>query len=99
MQFEVARNNAQRSEQNASANLQASQFQLQNLLHKSKIDQLTTPLFVNRQQSQSLNQLLASYPETSSLVRKMQMDTQLANQNVKIQSAAKKTNPFCVWGI
>lgn len=94
MQFEVARNNALRSEQNASANLQASQFQLQNLLHKSKIDQLTTPLFVNRQQSQSLNQLLASYPETSSLVRKMQMDTQLANQNVKIQSAAKKPTLF-----
>lgn len=94
MQFEVARNNALRTEQNATANLQSSQFQLKHLLNKSSIDQLTTPLFVNRQQSQSLNQLLDSYPETSSLVRKMQMDTQLANQNVKIQSATKKPTLF-----
>ncbi len=94
MQFEVARNNAQRSFQNAVANLQSSQFQLKNLLNKQSIDQLTTPLFVNRQQSQSLNQLLASYPTTSNLVRKMQMDTQLADQNVQLQNAAKKPNLF-----
>lgn len=94
MQFEVARNNAQRSLQNATASLQASQFQLKNLLNKQSIDQLTTPLFVNRQQSQSLDQLLASYPTTSNLVRKMKMDTQLANQNVQLQSATKKPNLF-----
>ena len=94
MQFEVARNDAQRIYQNNVGNLQSSQFQLKNLLNKQSIDQLTTPLFVNRQQSQSLDQLLASYPETSSLVRKMRMDTQLANQNIKIQSAAKKPSVF-----
>ncbi len=94
MQFEVARNNAQRSQQNSLANLQSAQFQLKNLLNKQNVDQLTTPLFVNKQQSQSLNQLLASYPETSNLVRKMQMDTQLANQNVKAQNAAKKPTLF-----
>ena len=94
MQFEVARNNAQRLQQNNLANLQSAQFQFKNLLHKQNVDQLTTPLFVNKQQSQSLNQLLASYPETSNLVRKMQMDTQLANQNVKAQNAAKKPTLF-----
>lgn len=94
MQFEVARNNTQRNYQNSVANLQSSQFQLKNLLNKPSVDQLTTPLFVNRQQSQSLDQLLASYPETSSLVRKMHMDTQLANQNIKVQSAAKKPSVF-----
>lgn len=94
MQFEVVNNNAQRSYQNAVANLQSSQFQFNNLLNKQTIDQLTTPLFVNRQQSQSLNQLLASYPTTSNLVRKMQMDTQLADKNVQLQSASKKPNIF-----
>ena len=94
MQFEVVRNNAQRASQSSEANLQASQFQLQNLLHKQSVDQLTTPLFVNNQQSQSINDLLASYPETSSLIRKMRMDTRLADENIKIQNAAKKPNLF-----
>lgn len=94
MQFEVARNNAERTQQSNLSNLHSAQFQLKNLLNKQNIEQLTTPLFVNKQQSQSLNQLLASYPETSNLVRKMQMDTQLAQQNVKMQNAAKKPTLF-----
>lgn len=94
MQFEVARNNAARALQNAQSNLQASQFSLKNLLHKQEPDRLSTPLFVNMQTDQPLNQLLASYPETSNLVRKMQMNTKLAEQNVKAQNAAKKPNLF-----
>ncbi|TCB71372.1 TolC family protein [Acinetobacter sp. ANC 4216] len=94
MQFEVAKNNAERSVQNAAANLRSSLFQLNNLLQQSQITELSTPLFVNATQTQNLNALLKSYPDQSSLVRKMQMDTQLANANVKAQSAAKKPNLF-----
>ncbi|WP_291354758.1 TolC family protein [Acinetobacter sp. UBA3106] len=94
MQFEVAKNNAERSVQNAEANLRSSLFQLNNLLQRSQITELSTPLFVNSSQNQNLNALLKSYPEQSALIRKMQMDTQLANANVKAQSAAKKPNVF-----
>ena len=94
MQFEVAKNNAQRTYQNAEASLRSSLFQLNNLLQSSQITDLSTPLFVNSAQSQSLNSLLKSYQDQSSLIRKMQMDTQLANANVKVQSAAKKPNLF-----
>ena len=94
MQFEVARNNAQRLDQNAFANLQSSQFQLKNLLNQQSIDHLTTPLFVNKQQSQSLQHMLNSYSENSSLIKKLQMDTQLAEENIKLQNAAKKPNLF-----
>ena len=94
MQFEVAKNNAQRIYQNAEANLRSSLFQLNNLLQSSQITELSTPLFVNSTQSQSLNSLLKTYQDQSSLIRKMQMDTQLANANVKAQSTAKKPNLF-----
>ena len=96
MQFEVVRNNAERNYQNSMANLQASLFQLKNLLNQTTSDalQLTTPLFINQQSMQSLNQLLASYPESSNLVRKMHMDTQLANQNIEINRAAQRPNVF-----
>ena len=94
MQFEVAKNNSQRTYQNAEASLRSSLFQLNNLLQSSQITDLSTPLFVNSAQSQSLNSLLKTYQDQSSLIRKMQMDTQLANANVKAQSAAKKPNFF-----
>lgn len=94
MQFEVAKNNAERSYQNAEASLRSSLFQLNNLLQSSQITELSTPLFVNSTQSQSLNILLKTYQDQSSLIRKMQMDTQLANANVKAQNAAKKPNLF-----
>ena len=94
MQFEVAKNNAQRTYQNAEASLRSSLFQLNNLVQSSQITDLSTPLFVNSAQSQSLNSLLKTYQDQSSLIRKMQMDTQLANANVKAQSAAKKPNLF-----
>jgi len=94
MQFEVAKNNAQRTYQNAKASRRSSLFQLNNLLQSSQITDLSTPLFVNSAQSQSLNSLLKTYQDQSSLIRKMQMDTQLATANVKAQSAAKKPNLF-----
>ncbi len=94
MQFEVAKNNAERNQQNADANLRSSLFQLNNLLQSSQITRLTTPLFVNSNQNQNLNVLLKNYQDQSTLIKKMQMDTQLANANVKAQSAAKKPNLF-----
>ena len=94
MQFEVAKNNADRVMQNAQANLRASLFQLNNLLQSSQVTELSTPLFVNSAHSQSINQLLASYPEQSSLVQKLQKDTELAQVKVKAESAAKRPTVF-----
>lgn len=94
MQFEVAKNDAERLVQNSDANLRSSLFKLNNLLQSSQITDLTTPLFVNQQQSQDLNALLASFSQQSSLIGKMQLDTELAKTNVKVQSAAKKPNVF-----
>ena len=94
MQFEVAKNNADRVMQNAQANLRASLFQLNNLLQSSQVTELSTPLFVNSAHSQSINQLLASYPEQSSLVQKLLKDTELAKVKVKAESAAKKPTVF-----
>jgi outer membrane protein TolC len=94
MQFEVAKNNAQRSEQASQANLKASLFQLNNLLQSSQITELTTPLFINSTQNQDLNTLLKSYADQSALVQKLQMDTQLAQANVTAQNAAKKPHIF-----
>ena len=92
MQFEVAKNNAERGLQNSEANYSSSLFQLNNLLQSSQIKDLSTPLFVNKTPSTSLNALLKSYPEQSVLIRKMQKDIQLANAQVKIKSAATKPN-------
>lgn len=94
MQFEVARNNAERVYQNTQASYKASLFQLNNLLQSSQITDLSTPLFVNSTQNLALNSLLKSFPEQSSLIQKMQMDTQLAKANVKVQNAAKKPSVF-----
>ncbi len=94
MQFEVAKNNAQRGYQNTEANLRSSLFKLNNLMQSSDITDLSTPLFINQQNNQNLMALLKTYQDQSSLIRKMQMDTQLANANVKAQSAAKKPNVF-----
>lgn len=94
MQFEVARNNAERALQNSQANLEASRFQLQNLLKQQTVDSLSTPLFINSQQSPVLAQLMATYPEQSTLIRKMQTDTLLAEENVRAQNAAKKPSIF-----
>ena len=94
MQFEVARNNAERTYQNAQSNLQASQFSLQNLLKTKESLNLITPLFVNNAQNHSLDKMLANYDQNSSLIKKLQMDTQLANENVKVQQSAKKPSVF-----
>lgn len=89
MQFEVARNNAERSQQNTQANLNAALFQLNNLLQESSITELSTPLFVNKTEPQALNHLLKTFSQNSALIQKMQLDTQLAQANVKAQQAAK----------
>jgi len=94
MQFEVARNNAERAYQNAQSNLHASEFSLQNLLQTKESLKLSTPLFVNLAQNHSLDKLLANYDQNSSLIKKLQMDTELANENVKVQQATKKPSVF-----
>ncbi|WP_336020069.1 TolC family protein, partial [Acinetobacter lwoffii] len=65
MQFEVARNNAERSQQNTQANLNAALFQLNNLLQESSITELSTPLFVNKTEPQALNHLLKTFSQNS----------------------------------
>lgn len=85
MQFEVAKNNAERGLQNSEANYRSSLFQLNNLLQSSQIKDLSTPLFVNKTPSTSLNALLKSYPEQSVLIHKMQKDIQLADLKLKLK--------------
>jgi len=94
MQFEVARNDAERAQQNTQANLNASLFQLNNLLQQGNLTELTTPLFVNKTESEDLNHLLKTFSQNSPLIQKMRLDTQLAQTNVKIQEAAKKPSVF-----
>ncbi|WP_180028714.1 TolC family protein [Acinetobacter sp. YH16032] len=94
MQFEVAKNNAERSHQSSQANLNTALFQLNNLLQQSSITDLSTPLFVNHSEPQSVNALLNSFKQNSTLIQKMQMDTELAKANVKAQQATKKPNVF-----
>ena len=94
MQFEVAKNNAERGQNNSEANLRSSLFQLNNLMQRSQITTLTTPLFVNSAQHEDLNVLLKNYQDQSTLIKKMQMDTALADANVKAQSATQKPNLF-----
>lgn len=94
MQFEVVKNNAERILQNTQADLESSVFRLSNLLQQNTVDQLTTPLFINANHDQSLTALLKSFPEHSALIRKMQMDTRLADANVELQHAAKRPSLF-----
>lgn len=94
MQFEVARNNADRLYQSAQHQLQSSQYQLQNLLHNMDTVEPSTPLFVNEKSSLNLNELMESYAGNSPLIQKLQNDTALAQQKVKIQQASQKPKVF-----
>lgn len=94
LQFEVAKNNAERLQQSTQAALQASLFHFNNMLHSSDITQLSTPLFVNTTTSLDLNQLLKSYSQQSVLVKKLEADTALSEENIKIQQATKKPKVF-----
>ncbi|MCH4247543.1 MAG: TolC family protein [Acinetobacter populi] len=94
MQFNVARNNAARLFQTTQSNYAASYFQLKNLLQDENISALSTPLFVNKTQSHQLDSLLASFADQSPLIQKLRMDTELANEKVKVQSASQKPKIF-----
>ena len=94
MQFEVAQNNALRSQQNSTANVKAALFKLNNLLRQGNVIELSTPLFVNRNPPDNINQLLANAGKDSALVQKMQLDTELAKANIKAQQATQKPNVF-----
>ncbi|KAA8733317.1 TolC family protein [Acinetobacter qingfengensis] len=94
MQFEVARNNALRLLQTTQSKLQGSQFQLQNLLQQTNLPALTTPLFINLQTQLQLDQLLNSFPQQSTLIQKLQADTQLADAKVNAQKAAQRPKVF-----
>ncbi|MEB3766242.1 TolC family protein [Acinetobacter sp. MD2] len=94
MQFEVARNSAQRALQSVQAEKTNSLFVLHNLLHNQQDIILATPLFINPQMTQTLASLMQSYPQQSALLQKMQLDTAIAEQNVKLQNAARKPSLF-----
>ena len=94
LQFEVALNTAKRIEQSTNAGLQSSLFHLNNMLHDSQITQLSTPLFVNTDTQLSLNSLLKSFNQQSTLIKKLEADSLLAAENVKIKNAAQKPKIF-----
>lgn len=90
MQFEVAYNNSLRTLDNLEIQLKQSHFALQQLLQNTQSFHLTTPLFINSSMSQPLTVLYNQLEQKSTLLKKMQMDTQLADQNIKIQRASQK---------
>ena len=96
MQFEVARNNAERAQQNAQANLNAALFQLNNLLLDSNITELSTPLFVNRAEPQNVNILLSSFSQNSPLIKKCRWIPSWPKPMSK-PSRPLKGQMFCVW--
>lgn len=94
MQFEVARNNSERLYNNSKAAMQNSRFELLNALQSPSNITLSTPLFVNNDRNQNIESWLKSYPEGSHLLQKIQMDTDIAKQNIAIQKAAFKPKVF-----
>lgn len=94
MEFEVARNNAQRTQQTAYARLDAAQFQLSQLLQGIPIATLDTPLFVNHQALAQAEHYLQAVRAQSPELQKLQLDQDLAGANVKLQQAGKKPQVF-----
>ncbi|MFT4019891.1 MAG: TolC family protein [Acinetobacter sp.] len=94
MQFEVARNQALIAQQTVETERQNSLFSFHNLMRNERDLHLTTPLFINSTPNHALANYMQSYRQQSSLVRKMQMDTDIAEQNIKLQSAAKKPSIY-----
>src|SRR5690606_11861276 len=92
MQFEVARNNAERSQQNKQANLNAALCQLSKLRQASRIPEALAPLCVYTTDPEDLNHLLKTFSQISALIQKMQLDTHLAQANVKAQQGPKNPN-------
>lgn len=84
MQFEVARNDALLALNTATTQKQNSLFELQKLLQTNADLNLTTPLIIPHTSMPILK------IEQSKLLQKMQLDTQLAQQNIKIQEAEIK---------
>lgn len=94
MQFEVAYNNSLRTLDNLQIQLQQSLFALQQLVKTQQPLNLTTALFINSSMSQPLTNIYNQLDNKSTLLRKMQMDTQLADQNIKIQRASQKPSLY-----
>ncbi|MCF9035448.1 TolC family protein [Acinetobacter nectaris] len=94
MQFEVAYNNSLRTLDNLQIQLQQSLFALQQLVKTQQSLNLTTALFINSSMSQPLTNIYNQLDNKSTLLRKMQMDTQLADQNIKIQRASQKPSLY-----
>lgn len=94
MQFEVARNNVMRLQQNAASHLATSEFQLKNILNTDTLAQLTTPLFVNNSYQPDVENLLEHFAESSPTLQKLTLDRELASEKVSAQSAAKKPKIF-----
>ncbi len=94
MLFEVARNNAERLLQASENSYLSNHYQLRNLLQDASLKNLDTPLFVNYQNNPDLDHILASFSEQSPLLQKLRMDTQLANEKVKVHSASTKPKVF-----
>ncbi|MFB6348114.1 TolC family protein [Moraxella sp. ZJ142] len=94
MQFEVARNQTQRAYELAKLAYEQSLFELQDLLGKRQLDELSTLLFINPSQSLSWQDLQQAFDTQSPLVQKLAADVSLANQQVKLQKASKKPKVF-----
>ncbi|MBF7682682.1 TolC family protein [Acinetobacter sp. B5B] len=94
MPFEVAYNNSLRTLDALDIQLKQSYFTLQQLLQNEQTFRLITPLFINSSMSQPLVNIFHQLDDKSTLLRKMQMDTQLADQNIKLQRASQKPSVY-----
>lgn len=89
MQFEVARNQVQRLHQAAQNQHQNSIYELESLLGLSRLDRLSTPLFINTKERPDW-QALVSASQNAPLNQKLEADIRLADANIALRQSTKK---------
>lgn len=89
MLFEVARNNALRVLNSTTYQYQQSQYFLAQQLHEPE-QKATTPLFINLMPIPAQFTSDHTALQQSHLLQKLQMDTDIAEQNIQLQRAAQK---------
>ena len=94
LQAEVAMQTAQRQFDQASANELSSRYRLQQLLHQQDVNNLATPLFVNAQPLQPLENYLSIFQQQSPQLQQLNKDKQLAEQAATIAKAQLLPNAY-----
>ena len=96
MQFEVARNHADRLYQSAALTHQQNIFEIRTLLQDPTISQLTTSLFINTNEQPNYDALLEKLTSNSPITQKLRTDVRIAQNQVTLQEASKKPKVFAL---